>query len=78
MSLGILETCLGIEPTTEPNGPPEGGILPLLPTLQQMNPSIQQMNPSIQQMNPSKQQNNPQAPSGDPMLQLKSSLSPIL
>ena len=42
-------------------------------------PAIQQMAPTIQQMNPTVQQNSQAVvPSGDPMLQLQSSLSPIL
>jgi hypothetical protein len=46
------------------------------PSIQQMSPSIQQMSPSIQEQSPTIQQNSLQ--SGDPMLQLQSSLSPIL
>jgi hypothetical protein len=41
-------------------------------------PSIQQNNPTIQQNNPTIQQNSQVGPAGDPMLQLQSSLSPIL
>jgi hypothetical protein len=68
VSLGIFEACLGLEPTIPENGPPENGPAPIigleLPTIQQMNPSIQQ--------------NSQTGPAGDPMLQLQSSLSPIL
>ena len=74
VSLGILEACLGLEPTTPEvtEHQEHHELFPFnIPTIQQMNPTIQQMNPTIQQ-------NSPPAPSGDPMLQLKSSLSPIL
>ena len=47
-----------------------GGGLPI--------PSIQQVAPEIQQMNPTVPQINQVLPSGDPMLQLQSTLSPIL
>jgi hypothetical protein len=68
VSLGILEDCLGLPPTTDGlAGGGAAGLAPLqLPTIQQMNPTIQQQN-SEQGL-----------PSGDPMLQLQSSLSPIL
>ena len=74
VSLGILEDCLGLPPITDGvAGGGAAGLAPLqLPTIQQMNPTIQQMNPTIQQ------QNSPILSSGDPMLQLQSSLSPIL
>ncbi len=66
VSLGILQACLGLEVTAASVG---GGaeLAPLtIPTVQQMNPTIQQQNSQVL------------APSGDPMLQLQSSLSPIL
>jgi hypothetical protein len=64
VSLGIFEDCLGITPT---NGiaPPEAVVGLQLPTIQQMNPTIQQNSEQV-------------LPSGDPMLQLQSTLSPIL
>jgi hypothetical protein len=67
VSLGILEDCLGLPPTTDGvAGGGAAGLAPLqLPTIQQMNPTIQQQNSQV-------------LPSGDPMLQLQSSLSPIL
>jgi hypothetical protein len=67
VSLGILEDCLGLPPTTDGvAGGGAAGFAPLqLPTIQQMNPTIQQQNSQV-------------LPSGDPMLQLQSSLSPIL
>ena len=64
VSLDIINACLGIEVATTPGGG-GAGVVPLqLPTVQQMNPTIQ----------------NSQVlgPSGDPMLQLQSTLSPIL
>ena len=70
MSLGILQDCLGLPPTTTPT-PGNAGLVGLqIPTVQQMNPTIQQMNPTIQQ-------NSQVLPSGDPMLQLQSTLSSI-
>ena len=71
VSLGIINACLGVDVATTPvgGGAAGAGLVPLqLPTIQQMNPTIQQMNPTIQQNT---------LPSGDPMLQLQSSLSPI-
>jgi hypothetical protein len=69
VSLGILQDCLGLDGTPPTNGVVGGSslsIAPLqLPTVQQMNPTIQQQNTEV-------------LPSGDPMLQLQSSLSPIL
>jgi len=81
VSLGILQDCLGLPPTTPTPG--EAGLVGLqiptvqqqIPTVQQQIPTVQQMNPTIQQMNPTIQQNS--LPSGDPMLQLQSTLSPI-
>jgi len=70
VSLGILQDCLGLDGTPPTNGVVGGSsvsIAPLqLPTVQQMNPTIQQQDSQVL------------APSGDPMLQLQSSLSPIL
>ena len=66
VSLGIFQACLGLEVTSQSVG---GGaeLAPLtIPTVQQMNPTIQQQDSQVL------------APSGDPMLQLQSSLSPIL
>ena len=72
VSLDIINACLGVDVATTPGGGGGSGILPFqLPTVQQMNPTIQQMNPTIQQ-------NSQALASGDPMLQLQSSLSPIL
>jgi hypothetical protein len=67
VSLGIINACLGFDVATTPGGGGgASGILPFqLPTVQQMNPTIQQ-------------NSQPLAPAGDPMLQLQSSLSPIL
>jgi hypothetical protein len=80
-SLGTTQTGIATsKPATSVTSTPTpssetGAINSLLPSIQQMNPSIQQMNPSIQQMNPSVQQNT--LPTGDPMLQLQTSLSPL-
>ena len=65
VSLGILELCLGVDL----------GVASVTPTASTF--QLPQMNPTIQQMNPTIQQNNQLSPSGDPMLQLQSSLSPI-
>jgi hypothetical protein len=62
VSLGILELCLGVDL----------GIESATPTTTFQLPTIQQMNPTIQQ------NSQASAPAGDPMLQLQSSLSPIL
>jgi hypothetical protein len=65
VSLGILEACLGLPPTTGNTLVAPQAVTGLqLPTIQEMNPSIQQ--------------NSQTGPAGDPMLQLQSSLSPIL
>ena len=67
VSLGILQLCLGLDVTVGPsedNGGPPAAILPF-------------QLPSVQQMNPTIQQNSQVLPSGNPMLQLQSSLSPI-
>ncbi|HET9807097.1 MAG TPA: hypothetical protein VFP49_09330, partial [Nitrososphaeraceae archaeon] len=67
VSLDIINACLGFDVATTLGGGSSSGIVPLqLPTVQQMNPTIQQQNSQVL----------PQA--GDPMLQLQSSLSPIL
>jgi hypothetical protein len=72
--LGTTQTGIAIsKPSTSVTSTPTpssetGAINSLLPSIQQMNPSIQQLNPSVQQN---------ALPSGDPMLQLKTSLSPI-
>ncbi|HZL23617.1 MAG TPA: hypothetical protein VFC05_09845, partial [Nitrososphaeraceae archaeon] len=66
VSLGIINACLGFDVATTPGGGGGSGILPFqLPTVQQMNPTVQQ-------------NSQPLASAGDPMLQLQSSLSPIL
>jgi hypothetical protein len=62
VSLGILELCLGVDL----------GIEAATPTTTFELPTIQQMNPTVQQ------NSQASAPSGDPMLQLQSNLSPIL
>jgi hypothetical protein len=73
VSLDIINACLGVDVATTTGGGGASGITPFqLPTVQQMNPTIQQMNPTIQQ------NSQPLTSSGDPMLQLQSSLSPIL
>jgi hypothetical protein len=69
VSLGIIQACLGVDGATTGGG---AGIVPQqLPTIQQMSP------PTIQQMSPPTIQDN-SLQSGDPMLQLQSTLSPIL
>jgi hypothetical protein len=73
ISLEVLERCLDIDIGIESiESTPIVGNFFQLPTVQQMNPTIQQNN------NPTIQQNSQVGPSGDPMLQLQSSLSPIL
>jgi hypothetical protein len=74
-SLTLFENCLnatlaadGIAGSAAPII--SGGGLPI--------PAIQQVAPEIQQMNPTVPQINQVLPSGDPMLQLQSTLSPIL
>jgi hypothetical protein len=62
VSLGILELCLGVDLDI-------GSATPTTSTFQL---------PTIQQMNPTIQQNSQVGPAGDPMLQLQSTLSPIL
>jgi hypothetical protein len=71
VSLGILEVCLDFEVNGNSIAAPQALTNLQLPTIQEMNPTIQEMNPSVQQ-------NSQPAPAGDPMLQLQSSLSPIL
>jgi hypothetical protein len=73
-SLTIFQNCLTAT-ITDADGaagaaPIVGASLPI--------PSIQQVAPEIQQMNPTVQQDSQILPSGDPMLQLQSTLSPIL
>jgi hypothetical protein len=69
-ALNLFNDCRGV--------PTPGATTPIttaqLPTV---SPTIQQMSPTIQQMSPPTIQDN-SLPSGDPMLQLKSTLSPIL
>jgi len=74
VSLDIINACLGVDVATTSGGGGASGITTpfQLPTVQQMNPTVQQMNPTIQQ------NSQPLASAGDPMLQLQSSLSPIL
>ena len=67
VSLGILELCLGLDLDLD-----VATATPPATTFQ-----LPQMNPTIQQMNPTIQQNSQVLPSGDPMLQLQSALSPI-
>jgi hypothetical protein len=67
VSLGILELCLGLDLDLD-----AATATPTPSTFQ-----LPQMNPTIQQMNPTIQQNSQVLPSGDPMLQLQSTLSPI-
>jgi hypothetical protein len=67
VSLGILELCLGLD-----LGIDTATATPPATTFQ-----LPQMNPTIQQMNPTIQQNSQVLPSGDPMLQLQSTLSSI-
>jgi hypothetical protein len=73
-SLTIFENCLN-DTTTTTDGP-RGLAAPIIVGAQL--PSVQQIAPSIQQMNPTVQQDSQFLPSGDPMLQLQSTLSPIL
>jgi hypothetical protein len=69
-ALNLFNDCRGV--------PTPGATIPIttfqLPTV---SPTIQQMSPTIQQMSPPTIQDN-SLPSGDPMLQLQSTLSPIL
>jgi hypothetical protein len=73
-SLGTTQTGIAIsKPSTSVTSSPTpssetGALNSLLPSIQQMNPAVQQMNPAVQQNT---------LPSGDPMLQLKTSLSPL-
>jgi hypothetical protein len=71
VSLGIIQTCLAVDGATTGGGGGAGIVPQQLPTIQQMSP------PTIQQMSPPTIQDN-SMPSGDPMLQLQSTLSPIL
>jgi hypothetical protein len=70
-ALNLFNDCRGV-PT--PNGLATPITTFQLPTV---SPTIQQMSPTIQQMSPPTIQDN-SLPSGDPMLQLQSTLSPIL
>jgi len=76
VSLGILSACLDLPPTAgvaaaqATQSTPTSALNFQLPIAQQMQPTIQQMNPTIHQ-------NSQLSASGDPMLQLQSSLSPI-
>ena len=70
-ALNLFNDCRGV-PT--PNGLATPMTTFELPTV---SPTIQQMSPTIQQMSPPTIQDN-SLPSGDPMLQLQSTLSPIL
>jgi hypothetical protein len=65
VSLNILELCLGVDLGID-------SVTSTPSTFQ-----LPQMNPTIQQMNPTIQQNSQVLPSGDPMLQLQSTLSSI-
>jgi hypothetical protein len=70
-ALNLFNDCRGV-PTPGATTPITTAQLPTVsPTIQQMSP------PTIQQMSPPTIQDN-SLPSGDPMLQLKSTLSPIL
>jgi hypothetical protein len=69
-ALNLFNDCRGV-PTPGATTPI---IIAQLPTV---SPTIQQMSPTIQQMSPPTIQDN-SLPSGDPMLQLQSTLSPIL
>jgi hypothetical protein len=68
-ALNLFNDCRGVTTT--------GATTPItIAQLPTVSPTIQQMSPIIQEMNPTIQHNS--LPSGDPMLQLKSTLSPIL
>jgi hypothetical protein len=77
-SLTIFEECLNATITADAIvGQSIGAVQ--LPSIQQLAPPVQQVAPEIQQMNPTVPQINEVLPqSGDPMLQLQSTLSPIL
>jgi hypothetical protein len=77
-SLTIFEECLNATLTADAIvGQSIGAVQ--LPSIQQLAPPVQQVAPEIQQMNPTVPQINEVLPqSGDPMLQLQSTLSPIL
>ena len=69
VSLGILSACLDL--------PPTDGVAAAQATQSTPTTALDFQLPIAQQMNPTIQQNNQVLPSGDPMLQLQSSLSPI-
>ena len=69
VSLGILSACLDLPPT---DGVAAAQVTQSTPTT-----ALDFQLPIAQQMNPTIQQNSQALPSGDPMLQLQSSLSPI-
>ena len=69
VSLGILSDCLDLPPT---NGVAAAQVAQSTPTS-----TLNFQLPIAQQMNPTIQQNSQALPSGDPMLQLQSALSPI-
>jgi hypothetical protein len=73
-SLTLFENCLNA--TIAADG--TTGAAPLIIGGGLQIPAIQQVAPEIQQMNPTVPQINQVLPSGDPMLQLQSTLSPIL
>jgi hypothetical protein len=69
-ALNLFNDCRGV--------PTPGATTPItIAQLPTVSPTIQQMSPTIQQMSPPTIQDN-SLPSGDPMLQLQSTLSPIL
>jgi hypothetical protein len=68
--LNLFNDCRGV--------PTPGATTPItIAQLPTVSPIIQQMSPTVQQMSPPTIQDN-SLPSGDPMLQLQSTLSPIL
>ena len=69
VSLGILSACLDL--------PPTDGIAPAQTTQSTPTTVLDFQLPIAQQMQPTIQQNSQVLPSGDPMLQLQSSLSPL-
>jgi hypothetical protein len=69
-ALNLFNDCRGV--------PTPGATTPItIAQLPTVSPIIQQMSPTVQQMSPPTIQDN-SLPSGDPMLQLQSTLSPIL
>jgi hypothetical protein len=69
VSLGILSDCLDL--------PPTDGVVAAQATQSTPTAALNFQLPIAQQMNPTIQQNSQVLPSGDPMLQLQSALSPI-